>query len=109
MYVMNNPTKWEDYLHLTEFPYNNKYQTSSKMSPFNDLGHAKVHDGDNSQLNESSTVMAKAYKKNQQSKKHTKSTGNIHTDNMQEFEPIYYLSSMKMEELDDDQKDIYIT
>ena len=31
---MNNPIKWEDYLHLAEFAYNNKYQTSSKMSPF---------------------------------------------------------------------------
>ena len=25
MYVMNNPMKWEDYLHLTEFVYNNGY------------------------------------------------------------------------------------
>ena len=25
MYVMNNPTKWEDYLHLAEFEYNNGY------------------------------------------------------------------------------------
>ena len=25
MYVMNNPTKWEDYLHLAEFAYNNGY------------------------------------------------------------------------------------
>ena len=25
MYVMNNPMKWEDYLHLTEFSYNNGY------------------------------------------------------------------------------------
>ena len=25
MYVMNNPTKWEDYLHLVEFVYNNGY------------------------------------------------------------------------------------
>ena len=25
MYVMNNPTKWEDYLHLAEFSYNNGY------------------------------------------------------------------------------------
>ena len=23
MYVMNIPTKWEDYLHLAEFSYNN--------------------------------------------------------------------------------------
>ena len=34
MYVMNNPTKWEDYLHLAEFAYNNGYQASTKMSPF---------------------------------------------------------------------------
>ena len=34
MYVMNNPTKWEDYLHLVEFAYNNGYQNSTKMSPF---------------------------------------------------------------------------
>ena len=34
MYVMNNPTKWEDYLHLVEFAYNNGYQNSAKMSPF---------------------------------------------------------------------------
>ena len=34
MYVMNNLTKWEDYLHLAEFAYNNGYQTSSKMSSF---------------------------------------------------------------------------
>ena len=34
MYVMNNPIKWEDYLHLAEFAYNNGYQTSAKMSPF---------------------------------------------------------------------------
>ena len=34
MYVMNNPTKWEYYLHLAKFAYNNGYQTSAKMSPF---------------------------------------------------------------------------
>ena len=34
MYVMNNPTKWEDYLRLAEFVYNNGYQNSSRMSPF---------------------------------------------------------------------------
>ena len=33
-YVMKNPTKWEDYLHLIEFAYNNKYQASAKMNPF---------------------------------------------------------------------------
>ena len=44
-----------------------------------DPGHAQVHVGDNSRLNESSTVMAEAYKKNQQSRKHTRSTRIIHT------------------------------
>ena len=34
MYVMGRPTKWEDYLHLVEFAYNNGYQASAKMSPF---------------------------------------------------------------------------
>ena len=34
MYVINNPTKWEDYLHLAEFAYNNGYKASTKMSPF---------------------------------------------------------------------------
>ena len=34
MDVMNNPTKWEGYLHLVEFSYNNGYQDSVKMSPF---------------------------------------------------------------------------
>ena len=34
MYVMDQPGKWEDYLHLVEFAYNNHYQASAKMSPF---------------------------------------------------------------------------
>jgi hypothetical protein len=34
MYVMDKPSKWEDYLHLVEISYNNGYQTSLKMSPF---------------------------------------------------------------------------
>jgi hypothetical protein len=34
MYVMDKPSKWEDYLHLVEFSYNNGYQTPLKMSPF---------------------------------------------------------------------------
>ena len=34
MYVMNNPTKWEDYIHLAKFAYDNGYQASTKMSPF---------------------------------------------------------------------------
>jgi transposase InsO family protein len=37
MYVMDQPSKWEDYLHLVEFSYNNGYQTSLKMSPFEAL------------------------------------------------------------------------
>ena len=34
MYVRDYPKKWEDYLHLVEFAYNNHYQASSKLSPF---------------------------------------------------------------------------
>ena len=37
MYVMDKPTKWEDYLHLVEFAYNNGYQTSLNMSSFESL------------------------------------------------------------------------
>jgi hypothetical protein len=37
MYVMDKPSKWEDYLHLVEVSYNNGYQTSLKMSPFEAL------------------------------------------------------------------------
>jgi hypothetical protein len=37
IYVMDKPSKWEDYLHLVEFSYNNGYQTSLKMSPFEAL------------------------------------------------------------------------
>jgi hypothetical protein len=37
MYVMDKPLKWEDYLHLVEFTYNNGYQASLKMSPFGEL------------------------------------------------------------------------
>jgi transposase InsO family protein len=37
MYVIDKPSKWEDYLHLVEFAYNNGYQTSLKMSPFESL------------------------------------------------------------------------
>lgn len=33
-YATDQPTKWEDYLHLVEFSYNNSYHTSLKMSPF---------------------------------------------------------------------------
>jgi hypothetical protein len=37
MHVMDKPSKWEDYLHLVEFTYNNGYQASLKMSPFEAL------------------------------------------------------------------------
>jgi hypothetical protein len=34
MHVMHQPKKWEDYLPLVEFAYNNGYQESMKTSPF---------------------------------------------------------------------------
>ena len=34
MYVSDYPKKWEDYLHLVEFAYNNHYQASANLSPF---------------------------------------------------------------------------
>jgi len=34
MYVMNQPNKCEDYLHLVEFAYNNHFQASVKLSLF---------------------------------------------------------------------------
>ena len=37
MYVMEQPTKWEDYLHLLQFAYNKNYQASTKISPFEAL------------------------------------------------------------------------
>jgi hypothetical protein len=37
MYVMDKPSRWEDYLHLVEFGYNNGYHASLKMSPFEAL------------------------------------------------------------------------
>jgi hypothetical protein len=37
MYVMDKPSKWEDYLHLVEFTYNNGYRASLKLSPFEAL------------------------------------------------------------------------
>jgi hypothetical protein len=37
MYVMHKPSKWEDYLDLAEFDYNNGYHTSLKMIPFEAL------------------------------------------------------------------------
>jgi hypothetical protein len=37
MYVMHQPKKWEDYLPLVEFAYNNGYKESLKKSPFEAL------------------------------------------------------------------------
>jgi hypothetical protein len=37
MYVMDKPSRWEDYLHLVEFAYNNGYHASMEMSPFEAL------------------------------------------------------------------------
>ena len=34
MYVKDQQGKWEDYLHLAEFAYNNNYQSLAKFSPF---------------------------------------------------------------------------
>jgi transposase InsO family protein len=37
MYVMYNPSKWEDYPYLVDFASNNGHQASLGMSPFNAL------------------------------------------------------------------------
>jgi hypothetical protein len=37
MYVMDKPSKWENYLNLVEFSYNNVYQASLKIIPFESL------------------------------------------------------------------------
>jgi hypothetical protein len=37
MYVMEKPSKWEDYLYLVEFTYNNGCQASLKMTSFESL------------------------------------------------------------------------
>jgi hypothetical protein len=37
MYVIDQSSKWEDYIHLVEFAYNNGYQASLKMSSFEAL------------------------------------------------------------------------
>jgi hypothetical protein len=34
MYVRTKPNKWQDYLHLVEFAYNNGYQTLAKLISF---------------------------------------------------------------------------
>ena len=41
MYVMDNPSKCEDYLYLVEFSYNSVYQASLQMSPFEELYRRK--------------------------------------------------------------------
>ena len=43
MYVIDKLTKWEYYLHLVEFSYNNGYQASLKMCPFEVLYGRKCH------------------------------------------------------------------
>lgn len=40
-YVMQQQSKWEDFLHLVEFAYNNGYHTSLRMSPFEVLYRRK--------------------------------------------------------------------
>jgi hypothetical protein len=37
MYVMDQPSKWKDYIHLVKFSYNNGYQSSLKIIPFEAL------------------------------------------------------------------------
>jgi hypothetical protein len=37
MYVMDKPSKWEDYLHLVEFTYSNGYHAPLNMIPFEEL------------------------------------------------------------------------
>jgi len=34
MYVMDQQSKWEDYLPLVEFAYNNSYHHSLSMAPY---------------------------------------------------------------------------
>ena len=41
MYVMERPTKREEYMHLGEFAYNNGYQTFAKMIPFQTMYERK--------------------------------------------------------------------
>ena len=40
---MDQPSKWEDYLHLVEFAYNNGYYSSLKMSPFKAMYERKCN------------------------------------------------------------------
>ena len=43
MYVMNRQVKWEDYLYLFEFAYNNVCHSSLVMSPFQALYSRPCH------------------------------------------------------------------
>jgi transposase InsO family protein len=43
MYVMDKPSKWEYYLHLVDFGYNNGYQVSLRMRPFEALYDRKCN------------------------------------------------------------------
>ena len=43
MCVMDQPFKWEDYLHLVEFAYNNGYHSSLKMGPFKAMYERKCN------------------------------------------------------------------
>eukprot|EP00253_Pinus_taeda_P028795 PITA_28795 len=42
-YVMQQPNRWEEYLQLVEFAYNNGYHASLQMSPFEVLYGRKCH------------------------------------------------------------------
>jgi hypothetical protein len=43
MLVMDKHSRWEDYIHLVEFSYNNGYQESLKMIPFEALDDKKCN------------------------------------------------------------------
>jgi hypothetical protein len=43
MYVMDQPSKWEDYINLVDFSYNNGYHASLKMIPFEALYRRKCN------------------------------------------------------------------
>jgi hypothetical protein len=41
--VLNYPDKWDKYLSLAEFSYNNSYQESLRMAPFEALYSRRCH------------------------------------------------------------------
>jgi hypothetical protein len=43
MYVMKNPSKWENNLHIVYFSYNNGYQALLKMQAFEALNGRKCN------------------------------------------------------------------